>query len=119
LIEELRTRFLPRFVETSQGRLARARALFERGDAPTLAEELHALAGEAMMLDLGAIADNARRGESAARVWSSSDASQSGQSSERERATCASCLAKVGEAVAALSQSPHSPPHPPHSQGRA
>jgi HPt (histidine-containing phosphotransfer) domain-containing protein len=113
LIEDLRTRFLPRFVQTSQGRLARARALFERGDAPTLAEELHALAGEAMMLDLGAIADNARRGESAARVWSSSnESSPSNHSSERERATCASCLAKVGEAVAALSENPPGPAHP-------
>jgi hypothetical protein len=101
LTEELKQRFLPRFVETSRGRLARARSLFDGGDAPTLAHELHALAGEAMMLDLRVIADNARRGESAARAWSrSSEASSEGAD---PRAICASCIDNVGEAILELS----------------
>jgi HPt (histidine-containing phosphotransfer) domain-containing protein len=108
LIEDLRIRFLPRFVETTRGRLARARSLFEHGDAPTLAHELHALAGEAMMLDLRAIAENARRGESAARAWSTSPKGEARPASQLEsaddlRATCASCLETMGEALLALS----------------
>jgi HPt (histidine-containing phosphotransfer) domain-containing protein len=97
LIEDLRTRFLPRFLESSRNRLARARALYESADAKALAAELHALAGEAMMLDLGTVADNARRGETAARDWSVSTGS-----TDASRATCASCLDLVGDAVAAL-----------------
>jgi HPt (histidine-containing phosphotransfer) domain-containing protein len=98
VIEDLRNRFMPRFVEASRGRLERARALFAGGDAPTLAHELHALAGEAMMLDLHTIAENARRGESAAIAWSKG----TNGSSEAPRATCADCLDNVAHALVAL-----------------
>ena len=99
MIEDLRRRFLPRFVETSRERLARAHSLFEGGDAPTLAHELHALAGEAMMLDLGAVADHARLAEVAARAWSKASEDSGGCS----RAACAHCLEIVGQALHALS----------------
>jgi len=102
LIDDLRSRFMPRFVEASRGRLERARVLFAGGDAPMLAHELHALAGEAMMLDLHAIADNARRGESAAIAWSKGRESGGG-SSEAPRAVCADSLESVGRALALLS----------------
>jgi HPt (histidine-containing phosphotransfer) domain-containing protein len=102
VIEDLRSRFMPRFMEASRGRLERARVLFAGGDAPTLAHELHALAGEAMMLDLHTIAENARRGESAAIAWSKGRES-GGASSEAPRAACADCLESVGQALAVLS----------------
>jgi HPt (histidine-containing phosphotransfer) domain-containing protein len=103
LKEELRHRFLARFVETTQGRLVRARSLIEGGDAQMLARELHAMAGEAMMLELGTIADSARRGESAAKAWSAA-ANGASPGAEDPRGVCASCLDNVGHALAELQQ---------------
>jgi HPt (histidine-containing phosphotransfer) domain-containing protein len=99
VIEDLRSRFLPRFMESSRGRLERARVLFAGGDASKLAHELHALAGEATMLDLFSIAEGARRGESAAIAWSRGAEG----SSEAPRAVCADCLETVAQALHALS----------------
>jgi HPt (histidine-containing phosphotransfer) domain-containing protein len=93
---ELQSQFLERFLERTKGRLTRARSLLDVDDATALAHELHALAGEAKMLDLFAIADLASRGEVAARAWS--DGADDGP-----RATCATCLDTVGKAVASLS----------------
>jgi HPt (histidine-containing phosphotransfer) domain-containing protein len=95
-MEDLRARFLPRFVEAAKGRLARARSLLEIDDAKALARELHALAGEARMLGLFGIAQDASRGEVLARAWSDGRA-------DDPRAACASCLDAVGHAVASLS----------------
>ncbi len=53
-----------------------------------------------MMLDLAKVAENAREGESAARVWSSGPT----DGSRDFREICASCLVKVSEAVAKLSK---------------
>ena len=102
-MDELRDRFLLRFLETTKGRLTRARSLFEGDDAQALARELHALAGEAKMLDLYAIAEDAHRGEIAARAWSDG-------AGDGPRAACASCLDTVGEAVASLSPPPGGAP---------
>jgi HPt (histidine-containing phosphotransfer) domain-containing protein len=95
-MEDLRASFLPRFVEAAKSRLARARSLLEMDDAKTLARELHALAGEAKMLGLFGIAEDASRGEVLARAWSEGGG-------EDSRAACASCLDAVGHGMVLLS----------------
>jgi HPt (histidine-containing phosphotransfer) domain-containing protein len=102
---ELRARFLPRFVAVSRSRLSRARTLFEKGDAPSLAMELHALAGEAMMLDLRGIADDARQGEAAARDWGHFGP----EPGEAARLRCGTSLERVSGALASLSESSSEP----------
>lgn len=62
----LLARFLPRFVATARERLQRSLQLIRATDADALVKELHALAGEASMLGLTAIAEPARAGENAA-----------------------------------------------------
>jgi HPt (histidine-containing phosphotransfer) domain-containing protein len=70
MIDELRRRFLPRFLEGGRGRLARAESACDGGPKTlsTAASELHSLAGEAALLELGEIARIARAGEQAARA---------------------------------------------------
>jgi len=95
LIDAMRSRFLGRFLEVSSGRLVRARALLESGDPTSLAHELHALSGEARMLELHDVADDAGRGERAARHWASGAADEG-------RPECARALATLADAVIAL-----------------
>jgi HPt (histidine-containing phosphotransfer) domain-containing protein len=68
VIEDLRKRFLPRFVQTARERVTRALLCLEtpRGASAAVAD-LHALAGEAAILELFDIAGLAREGEKAAR----------------------------------------------------
>jgi CheY-like chemotaxis protein len=103
LTNDLQIRFLPRFLLTAKGRLGRARSVLEAGDAAALADELHALAGEARMLDLRKVADGAILGEAAARAWST-------RASGGSRAASASCLAAVNAAVAELASAPRRRP---------
>jgi hypothetical protein len=66
MMEELRRRFLPRFVESGRLRAKRAReACAARLDVA--AAELHAMAGEAALLGFAGIDALAREGERAAR----------------------------------------------------
>jgi HPt (histidine-containing phosphotransfer) domain-containing protein len=70
MTSDLQARFLPRFLSSSRERVRRARdACAEGGDAfvHVVAVELHALAGEASLLDLPEIGALAREGESVAR----------------------------------------------------
>lgn len=99
MTDNLQARFLPRFLLTARGRLARARSLLGAGDAIALADELLALAGEAKMLDLPRMAEDAIRGEAAARAWS-----RGGGGALRE--VSATCLEAVTAAVASLSSVP-------------
>jgi HPt (histidine-containing phosphotransfer) domain-containing protein len=72
MIEEIRARFLPRFLDTARGRLARARdavANPKAAEPATVAHEIHALAGEAALLELEEVARLARGAEQAARKW--------------------------------------------------
>jgi HPt (histidine-containing phosphotransfer) domain-containing protein len=64
---DVRARFLPRFLESGARRIERARALADRGDFGAVAIELHALAGEAALLQLRSFADLAGQAEDAAR----------------------------------------------------
>jgi HPt (histidine-containing phosphotransfer) domain-containing protein len=63
----LRSRFLPRFLAIAAGRIDRCKQLAERGDWNAITTELHALAGEAALLELRDIAGLAREGERLAR----------------------------------------------------
>jgi HPt (histidine-containing phosphotransfer) domain-containing protein len=63
----IRSRFLPRFLAIAAGRIERCSKLAERGDWNGITTELHALAGEAALLELRNIADLAREGERLAR----------------------------------------------------
>ncbi len=68
MMDDLRARFLPRFLSTARERLARARTSLEAdGTGGGLAGELHALAGEASILGLSRVSELARRGENTAR----------------------------------------------------
>ena len=113
MTDDLKARFLPRFLETAKGRLARARSLIDGGGASDLAAELHALVGEAKMLDLHRIAEEAGRGEVAARAWSNGG----GQGS---RAACSSSVEALLTAVASLSSPPAKGPQagPPAKAGK-
>ena len=72
MMDELRTRFLARFIEDGHDRARRAgEACGQRFDLA--AGELHALAGEAALLGLARIDDLARRAERAARQKSSDE----------------------------------------------
>ena len=63
----IRSRFLPRFLAIAGGRIERCSQLAERGDWNAITTELHALAGEAALLELRDIANLAREGERLAR----------------------------------------------------
>jgi HPt (histidine-containing phosphotransfer) domain-containing protein len=95
VIEGLRQRFLARFVEGGRERVQRALEACEREPRSfeTVARELHALAGEAALLELSAVADLAQAGEAAAR------------SAERPADACARLLREIDRAVAALGAS--------------
>jgi len=103
LTDDIQARFLPRFLLTVKGRLARAQTLLDGGDSAGLSDELHALAGEAKMLDLRKIADTALRGEAAARAWATG-------ASGGSRAASASALDAVNAAVAAVAAAPRRRP---------
>jgi HPt (histidine-containing phosphotransfer) domain-containing protein len=68
MIEEIRRRFLPRFVAGAQGRIDRGRASIAADDREAAARELHALAGEASLLGLDAVAMLARTSEEGVRA---------------------------------------------------
>ncbi len=102
MIGELQERFLPRFLETAKSRLARARALLAESDAPSLARELHALAGEAKMLDLHAITEAVCRAEASTRTWSDGPG-------DDPKAACCESLDAVGAALLSLAPVPKTP----------
>ena len=92
MIEDLRKRFLPRFVQGGRERVRRALRACE-GERCSLASaitELHALAGEAALLELHVIAELARAGENAART----PGAQGG--------ACAKALREIDAALVAL-----------------
>lgn len=68
-MSDLRERFLARFVEAAIKRLDAA-ALASAAD---VARQLHALAGEAALLDFHEIAAEARAAEQSARAWAAGD----------------------------------------------
>jgi len=70
LIDDIREKFLPRFLASARERLARAARLVAEGDtaAPSIASDLHTIAGEASIMGLHEIAAMARDAERAARV---------------------------------------------------
>lgn len=86
---DIRARFLPKFAKAGAERISRCFELASRGESAGLAAQMHALAGEAAILELRVIADLAREAESLAR--------NSGSSAECERA-----LRVLAEHVAAL-----------------
>src|ERR1019366_7023196 len=79
------------------------------GDATALADELHALAGEAKMLDLRRVAEDAIQGEAAARAWSNG--------ADGSRAASASRLEALSAAVASLASAPRRRPSGRHVAG--
>jgi len=87
-MDDLLTRFLPRFVESARARIRHAAELFAARDFGKLASEMHTLAGEASVLGLTEIGALARNAEQLAR-----------------RATVEGCeeqLAQIERSVAAL-----------------
>lgn len=67
LIEQMRARFLGRFLEGAGRRLGQARAAFATGDLKRVVIEMHSLAGEASMLELSGMTTCAKACEHAAR----------------------------------------------------
>jgi HPt (histidine-containing phosphotransfer) domain-containing protein len=92
VIESIRERFLGRFVQGGRERVRRAREACEGEPCSlaTVATELHALAGEAALLELTVVAELAQRGEAMAR---SAGAAPEG---------CVELLRELDRAVAAL-----------------
>ena len=68
MIEQIRARYIGRFLETARLRIARGQQLLAARELAGLASELHRLAGDAAMLELGALADVARAGEDTVRA---------------------------------------------------
>ena len=94
MMEELRRRFLPRFLAMGHERTQRAREACETR-LDLAAAELHALAGEAALLGLGQIDSLARRGERAARAKVGAD--------------CVRALVDIEVALAAMATDPTAP----------
>jgi hypothetical protein len=95
VIDELRSRFLRRFVQSGRDRTARALdALRSPPGAPVAVYELHALAGEAAILELIDVAALARAGEKAAREATTGP---------EAREECARLLRSIAAAIEALS----------------
>ena len=94
--DDLQARFLARFLDTAVKRLARARELAapQRREMNKLSMELHALAGEASMLDLTELADIARTTEATALQWAAG--------TEGSEARCFDLLRILDEKVATL-----------------
>ena len=69
MIDEIRAKFLPRFVAGARDKLERASKLIADGSAaaPAIASDLHTIAGEAAIMGLAEIADQAREAERAVR----------------------------------------------------
>lgn len=94
-MDDLAIAFLPRFLTSSRDRIARARKSLEStrtADRAAVSHELHALAGEAAVLELVDVADLARAAESIARRWSAA-----GEVADRER--CVGALVLLEEAL--------------------
>jgi HPt (histidine-containing phosphotransfer) domain-containing protein len=70
LIDDIRAKFLPRFVASARERLERASKLIADGAnaAPSIAADLHTIAGEASIMGLHDVAAMAREGEHAVRI---------------------------------------------------
>jgi HPt (histidine-containing phosphotransfer) domain-containing protein len=70
MIDEIRVKFLPRFVASARERLERASKLITDGAtaAPSIAADLHTIAGEASIMGLHDVAAMAREGERAVRI---------------------------------------------------
>jgi len=68
--DDLREKFLPRFVASARQRLERASQLIADGAnaAPSIAADLHTIAGEASIMGLHDVAELAREGERAVRI---------------------------------------------------
>ncbi len=97
MIEELREKFLGRFLEGAAGRLSRARVGLEEGDRKTVSHEMHALAGEAALLELDDVARRAREAEQLSRRWLKSN-------DDAEAASFRVALEGVDQAVRAVSE---------------
>lgn len=117
MIEKLR-RYRERFLKLAQERLEAAFGHANRDDgAESLYRELHALAGEAAMLQLADIASAGSQSEADARTWM-----QDGSITARAKATRG--LRLLARAVSELERSiaetaaPAPPPKPPTTQGR-
>jgi HPt (histidine-containing phosphotransfer) domain-containing protein len=63
MIEAIRAEFMPRFRANAKQRIARARMLVGSGGSHALAQELHALAGEAAVMGVATLAEAARKAE--------------------------------------------------------
>ena len=70
MIDDIRAKFLPRFVSSARERLERASKLIAEGSnaAPSIAADLHTIAGEASIMGLHDVAVMAREGERAVRI---------------------------------------------------
>jgi HPt (histidine-containing phosphotransfer) domain-containing protein len=72
-IPELRRRFLPRFRSAASAHLLRASEALAKRDMVAFAHAMHALAGEAALLEIQALADPARTADLAARSGSTEE----------------------------------------------
>ena len=69
MIDEIREKFLPRFIASARARLQHASDAISQGSeaAPAIAADLHTIAGEASIMGLAEIAEIARESERAVR----------------------------------------------------
>jgi HPt (histidine-containing phosphotransfer) domain-containing protein len=96
MIDELRARFLGRFLEIGRDRVRRALDAVAGGDPRAAWTELHALAGEAALIGLPEIAEIARVGGASARRLMDDGETAS------ERASCDRALREIEGALAQL-----------------
>jgi HPt (histidine-containing phosphotransfer) domain-containing protein len=95
--DEIRARFLGKFLESARGRIGRALEAIARDDARGTWTELHALAGEAAILGLPEISEQARAAGASAKRWMAD--------AQSEREACEGSLRQIEQAVARLSAS--------------
>jgi HPt (histidine-containing phosphotransfer) domain-containing protein len=96
-LDELRARFMGRFLETARGRVQRTAEALAREDARGAWSEMHALAGEAAILGVTNVADLARAcGASAKRRMGGGDVPSERTASEAILRELEAALASLG-----------------------
>ncbi len=99
-MDDLLRDFLPRFVVLSRVRLENAARAFDGGpsvDRRGYADEMHALGGEAAVLDLPRVYELAREAERVGKAWAAS-------ATPDARASCQAALERVRAAIAEVSK---------------
>ncbi len=93
-LDAIRAKLLPKFVTTARERTARAKAALADHQASRVRDEMHAVTGDANMLNQAEIAELARIASTHAKAWESGD--------QNARDTCLASLHVLSARIDAI-----------------